>query len=102
VQNHNIGKILFSRGETGRNPVEDGMLTQNTLNLRLKKIARTHQVTAPALWNGLPKDHHQIAYPPNKPLNFASPPLALFSATFTTEDRTLSSSYLLSTMHANQ
>ena len=33
-------------------------------------------------WNGLPGDLHQIAQPPNPPLNFTSYPLALSSATF--------------------
>src|SRR6218665_1755347 len=32
--------------------------------------------------NGLPKDLHQCAHPPNPPLNFATPPLPLSSATF--------------------
>src|SRR6218665_774196 len=37
---------------------------------------------APALWNGLQKDLHQFADPPNPPSNLTDPPLALASATF--------------------
>src|SRR6218665_3034216 len=32
--------------------------------------------------NGLPKDLHQFAHPPNRALNFTYPPLAIPSATF--------------------
>src|SRR6218665_4190576 len=48
----------------------------------LKFCNRSFAYAAPALWNGLPKDLHQFALPPNRALNFTYPPLALSSATF--------------------
>src|SRR6218665_3894504 len=47
----------------------------------LKFCNRSFAYAAPALWNGLPKDLRQFAHPPNPPLNFTYPPLALSSAT---------------------
>src|SRR6218665_103552 len=42
-----------------------------------------------ALWNRLLNDQSQFAYPPNPPLNFTYPSLALCYNPITTEDRTL-------------
>jgi len=57
------------------------------LYLALQPHPLSSSATAPLptlheLWNGLPKDLCQFAHPPNPPLNFAYPPLALYSATF--------------------
>src|SRR6218665_3418998 len=48
----------------------------------LKFCNRSFAYAAPAPWNGLPKYLRQFAHPPNPPLNFTYPPLALSSATF--------------------
>src|SRR6218665_3182895 len=48
----------------------------------LKFCNRSFAYAAPTLWNGLPKDLRQFAHPPNPPLNFTYPPLALSSRTF--------------------
>src|SRR6218665_3777980 len=48
----------------------------------LKFCNRSFAYAAPTLWNGLPKHLRQFAHPPNPPLNFTYPPLALSSATF--------------------
>jgi len=45
-------------------------------------ISNSFAYAAPALWNRLPKDFHQFAHPPNSPLNFTYPLLALSSTTF--------------------
>src|SRR6218665_1199824 len=48
----------------------------------LQPLLCLYVYAAPAFWNGLPKDLRQFANPPNPPLNFTYPPLALSSATF--------------------
>src|SRR6218665_634487 len=56
-------------------------LSRPPVSSSLKFCNRSIALAAPALWNGLPKDLSQFAHPPNPPLNFTYPPLAL-SATF--------------------
>jgi len=40
------------------------------VSISLKFCDRSFVYTAPALWNGLPKDLRQFAHPPNRALNF--------------------------------
>src|SRR6218665_1292690 len=56
-------------------------LSRPTVSSSLKFCNRSFAYAAPALWNGLSKDLRQFAHPPNPPLNFTYPPLALSSAT---------------------
>src|SRR6218665_496747 len=57
-------------------------LSQPPVSSSLKFCNRSIAYAAPAPWNGLPKDLHQFAHPPNPPPNLTYPPLALSSATF--------------------
>ncbi|PGH37857.1 MAG: hypothetical protein CRN43_18665, partial [Candidatus Nephrothrix sp. EaCA] len=57
-------------------------LSRPPVSSSLKFCNRSFAYAAPTLWNGLPKDLRQFANPPNPPLNFIYPPLALSSATF--------------------
>src|SRR6218665_1206052 len=52
-------------------------LSRPPVSSSLKFCNRSFAYAAPALWNGLPKDLRQFANPPNPPLNFIYPPLAL-------------------------
>ena len=53
-------------------------------SLILSKVLQSiHRLyTAPALWDELPKELRQFAYPPNPPPNLTYPPFALCPATF--------------------
>src|SRR6218665_1864862 len=53
-----------------------------SISSSLKFYNRSFAYAAPTLWNGLPKDLRQFAHPPNPPLNFTYPLLALSSPTF--------------------
>src|SRR6218665_2942653 len=57
-------------------------LPRPQISSSLKFCNRSFAYAAPALWNGLPKDLRQFAHPPNPPLKFTYPPLALSSPTF--------------------
>src|SRR6218665_1629 len=57
-------------------------LSRPPISSSLKFCNRSFAYAAPALWNGLPKDLRQSVHPPNPPLNFTYPPLAICFATF--------------------
>src|SRR6218665_2948770 len=57
-------------------------LSRPPVSSSLKFCNRSFAYAAPTLWNGLPKDLRQFEHPPNPPLNFTYPPLALSSARF--------------------
>src|SRR6218665_1456494 len=57
-------------------------LSRPPVSSSLKFCNRSFAYATPTLCNGLPKDLRQFANPPNPPLNFIYPPLALSSATF--------------------
>jgi len=54
-------------------------LSRPLVSSSLKFCNHSFAYAAPALWNGLPKDIRQFDHPPNLPLNFTYPPLALSS-----------------------
>src|SRR6218665_1447660 len=57
-------------------------LSRPPVSSSVKFCNRSFTYAAPALWNGLPEDLHQLAHPPNPPLNFPYPTLALSPAAF--------------------
>src|SRR6218665_188658 len=60
----------------------DSLDAMNYFYVYLHVDNRSLAYAAPTLWNGLPKDLRQFAHPPNPPLNFTYPPLALSFPTF--------------------
>ena len=56
--------------------------SQPPVSFSLKFCNRSLVHSAPALWNGIPKDIHQFAHRPIPSLNFTAHPLAPSSATF--------------------